>query len=276
MVDRAVKRTRKLKQKLMGRWPKGRSLVRMLGRDAAGKLFDVVLASGYVTPQIADGNRSDEQVLDVVDHFLVLEIENLQRTALMVGSLVGKLDSASLAAMVANNQMAPQVYGVQPGDSDAMAAARWVCNASNTARGNVAEIDITRRIIERAVAVSPLTTLQSLDTINTILMEGGGRAQARGPVPLPMPSPLPSSMGGRYLLEVAAGFVSGRVAGNHNCRYADLGCYLLGITIGCHGFPDANGRTGRVLYAICQIRAGAGFTGLSTDGEELLHKLPAQ
>src|SRR6516165_4819787 len=53
---------------------------------------------------------------------------------------------------------------------------------------------------------------------------------------------------------------------------ASLGCYLLGVTIACHGFPDASGRTGRVLYAICQcmLSEDNGFKRLKPEAETLL------
>src|SRR5215472_4962676 len=47
---------------------------------------------------------------------------------------------------------------------------------------------------------------------------------------------------------------------------------LLGVTIACHGFPDASGRTGRVLYAICQcmLSEDNGFNRLKPEAETLL------
>ena len=64
-------------------------------------------------------------------------------------------------------------------------------------------------------------------------------------------NPFLSSMGGRFLLKAAIDTIANYKPGDAK-GLASLGCYLLGVTIACHGFPDASGRTGRVLYAICQ------------------------
>ena len=49
---------------------------------------------------------------------------------------------------------------------------------------------------------------------------------------------------------------------------------LLGATIGCYGVSDANGRTDRVPYSNCQVRSGGASAGLTTVGEQMLHRLP--
>jgi hypothetical protein len=268
-------RSKKLKRKLMGDWPKGRELRGLLGVNAAEQIFDLVLGSGYIVPQIAIKTNTDRQVLNTIDIFLDLEIENCTRTMRHIHQAAGnKLSRGLLAPVIALHTMAPVAYGVQVGDTEAMKAARWVCNASQTTRGNLAEITLIERMIDMAIRMdTPMNFMSGLDTINKLLIAGGGQHAARGPVALPMPSPLPSSVGGRVLLEAAITFIQSRTPGQANCQWADLGCYLLGATIGCHGFPDANGRTGRVLYAICQVRGGGVFTGLTSVGEKLLHGL---
>lgn len=272
MADRA----KKLKKKLMTDWPKGRELRGLLGAAAAEQVFDLVLGNGYIAPQIAMKTNTDAQVLNVVDIFLDLEIANCTRTMRHIHQAAGyKLTRGLFGPLVGANTMAPAAYGVVAGDTDARKAARWVCNASNTTRGNVAEITIVERMIEMAIRMgTPMNFMGGLDTINKLLIAGGGNHAARGPVALPMPSPLPSSVGGRVLLEAAVKFIESRTPGQAGCQWVDLGCYLLGATIGCHGFPDANGRTGRVLYAICQVRSGGAFAGLTTVGEQTLHGLP--
>lgn len=267
-----------LKKKLMTTWPKGRELRQIIGPKPAEGVFDLILASGYVSPQLNTGRRDDDLLQNLIDLFLDLEIENLNRTMRTIHHAAGyKLTRGTFGPIVNANTMPEVSYGVVVGESNAKKAARWVCNASNTTRGNVAEITIIERIIETAVQkTTAVNMLQGVDSINKVLLLGGGRHQARGPVVLPMRSPLPSSVGGRVMLESAMRFIEGRTPGTANCQWVDLGCYLLGAAIGCHGFPDANGRTGRVLYAICQVRGGGGFRGLTTAGEELVHGLPHQ
>jgi len=53
-------------------------------------------------------------------------------------------------------------------------------------------------------------------------------------------------MGRRFLLKAAIDTIANYKPGDAK-GLASLGCYLLGVTIACHGFPDASGRTGRVL-----------------------------
>jgi hypothetical protein len=267
----------KLKRRLLTVWPKGRTIIQMIGKDPATELFDIVLANGYVRPQYANQRQTEQQILtNVVDLYLDLEIINFNKATRVNNGLTTGFKGQH-ANTIANNIMAENTYGVQPNDSDLTKAAKWVCNASNTTRGNAAEIAITASIIQMSInARTPITFMVRLDAINRSLMAGGGRNEARGPVALPMSSPLPSSMGGRVLLEAAVSFLASRTHGAANCLWTDLGCYLLGATIGCHGFPDANGRTGRVLYAICQVQSGAAFQGLTTVGEEALHGLPHQ
>lgn len=270
-------RTKQLKKRLMGDWPKGRELRSLLGAKAAEQVFDIVLESGIVKPQIAMKTNTDDNVLGTIDLFLELEIANCTRTMRTIHQAAGdKLTHGKFAALIGANTMPEANYGALPHESRERKAARWVCNASNTTRGNAAEIQIIEQIINLAVLLNtPMHLLTGVDTVNKLLIAGGGRTEARGPVVLPMASPLPSSPGGRAMLEASIRFIEGRTPGTHGCQWVDLGCYLLGAAIGCHGFPDANGRTGRVLYAICQVRSG-GFAGLTTAGEELMHGLPHQ
>lgn len=267
-------RTAKLKNRLIRDWPKGQQLIRTLGPGPAGALFDIVLAGGMVTLQIADSKKSDGDVLKIVDLFLDREIENTVRTGGALGSLASRLGAGDLAPIARQNAMNAASYGALPGDSETMKAARWVANASTTARGKGGSITETNNIITMAVAAStPMTVLDGIDYINKLLLEQGGRSEARGPLIAP-PSQLPSSPGGRRLLEIAMQYLGGRTPGGASCAWEDLACYLLGAVIGCHGFPDANGRTGRVLYSICWIRGGSPFIGISPAGEQQLTRLP--
>lgn len=271
MSDRA----KKLKKHLVQHRPKAQQVVRTLGNKPADELFDLILAGGIVKPQVDNPKVSDDRVLDIIDEFLSLELENVQRTGHVLANLAAKLDAGSLATLLTTHTMPAATYGVTTADSITTRAAKWVCSASQTTHGDAASITDTNNILAMAVAAqTPMNDIQGLDYINQLLLGQGGRREARPPVILPAKSPLPSSPGGRRMLEVAVGYLKGRQPGAPNCPWTDLGCFLFGAVVACHGFPDANGRTARVLYAICRIRSGAPFSGLTRAGEDQLTGLP--
>jgi len=253
----------------------------MLGQKPGEALCDVVLGNGTIKPLIKNQNYTDVQVLGFAELFLDMEIANWGRTCRAVTDLIQSLNGGTLGNVVGTDTKAPGTYGCVGTDSDARRAARWICGASLSVAAKLnAQINKVETLLNKytQAGAASITNLGTLDKINKALMKGGGRNESRGPV---MASPLPSSMGGRELLKNAMIFIQGRTLGAANCGYLGLGCYLLGIAIGCHGFPDANGRTGRFLYAVAQLKginAGAAgvaspFRGLTVAGENKLHRL---
>lgn len=212
-------RSKKLKKKLMGDWPKGRELRGLLGVNAAEQIFDLVLGSGYIVPQIAIKTNTDQQVLNTIDIFLDLEIENCTRTMRHIHQAAGnKLSHGLLAPVIALHTMAPVAYGVQVGDTEAMKAARWVCNASQTTRGNLAEINLIERMIDMAIRMdTPMNFMSGLDTINKLLI--AGRWHCPCPVPCPRASAAvccwrlrsPSSKAARLARPTASGTTSAAI-----------------------------------------------------------------
>jgi hypothetical protein len=250
---------------------KGRDLIDVLGPELADTLVDVILEDGKIKPGIAQGTFTEDQLHAAVENYLDIELNNIARTGQTLSKLASGLAGGRLAPIARANLMTPKAYGGSPEASETMNAARWVCNASMTVKREHLRVTPTQHVIHMAVAAgTPMNTLSGIDAVNQLLVGQGGSTTARGPQPA---SPTPSSVGGRRLFEVAMRFVAARPPGGSGGTWQDFACYLLGAVIACHGYTDANGRTGRALYAICWIRSGEPFKAISAAGEGQLHGL---
>jgi hypothetical protein len=273
-------RTAKIKRRLAENSLKGQQLVRTLGSGPAGEVFDVVLGQPLLQLHIKNERQPEQAVQSIADFYLDVDLENIARTGATLGSLASRLTAGSLESVATTYAKPPEQYDAKRHDSEAMKAAKWVFYASTTMTGrdkrgsSLILIQKTSDVIARAVAKgTPMNVLGSLDAINALLLDQGGRNEPRAPFITPK-GPLPSSPAGRQMLRVAMRYLASRTPGGTGCAWKDLACYLLGAVIGCHGFPDANGRTARVFYSICWIRGGTPFVGLSPDGENELTGLP--
>ncbi|WP_038172600.1 MULTISPECIES: VopS family T3SS effector adenosine monophosphate-protein transferase [Vibrio] len=140
-------------------------------------------------------------------------------------------------------------------------AVAWIINASNT-KGNDAE-NIRALLSEYASSDKDLLNMNNLKQLHQRLVPNLER-DYRGPNI--SGGTLPSSIGGEAMLKQhLESFLANKTVSSR-----DLGKHLLAGVIGYHGFTDGNGRMGRLLYAIAELRNDA-FNPLSLNAENRLH-----
>ncbi|HIF5692713.1 TPA: T3SS effector adenosine monophosphate-protein transferase VopS [Vibrio parahaemolyticus] len=140
-------------------------------------------------------------------------------------------------------------------------AAAWIINASNS-KGNDAE-NITSLLKEYATNGKDLLDMDNLKELHARLVPNVER-DYRGPNI--SGGTLPSSIGGEGMLKQhIEGFLKENPVADK-----DLGKHLFAGVIGYHGFTDGNGRMGRMLYAIAELRNDS-FNPLAMNAENSLH-----
>ncbi|MDE9495798.1 VopS family T3SS effector adenosine monophosphate-protein transferase, partial [Xenorhabdus bovienii] len=136
-------------------------------------------------------------------------------------------------------------------------AAAWILNASNS-RGNEWN-NFTALLTEYTHNGKDLTDSQTLKDLHHRLVPNIKR-DYRGPAI--SGANLPSSIGGAELLA--------RHLKTLDKDDSQIGKQLFAAVVGFHGFIDGNGRMGRLLYALTELRASK-FTPLSVTTEYALH-----
>lgn len=240
----------------------GADLIAVLdsGEAAAAVIRDAIAAG---IPGWEGFSRAQaEQTLSLM---LGPEIRNLEAARAKVESIASLRKSNELRFIVDESLMDPAEYGVAEGDSEAVRASKWINNASNTTRGDPAEIEAVAAILEEAVATTDLRSLDHLAALNRVLVNDATARRYR-PISLAGGN-LASSTGGYELLYVMLGNISNKESGRN------LGAYLYGAIVRCHGFADGNGRTGRAAYAISLLKAGRDFEAPTLAAENQLHGL---
>jgi len=261
-------------KKSVKKGPLGVDFIRRLGAESSDELFEIILSNGMISIQIGNARQTNDFIIGLVNDHLNREMVNFVRTSNTILGLKGKLNTLGLLNGIVTANARPEgQYNAAAGDDNATKAAKWICGASTTIAAG-GPIESIRSMIAEAVRVNtPMTNYYSVKIINDLCIAGGGgRTIPRGPIIAP-PSPLPSSMSGAVLLKNAMQSIANRTP-NDPVGWKDLGCYLLGAVVSSHGFTDANGRTARVLYAICQIKSGQPFVAPTSAGESIFNELP--
>lgn len=205
--------------------------------------------------------------------FVDIENKNIKAAKAVVDGLTTKLDAGTLKSVIDANIMAPASYGVATGDSEAVKASKWINNASNSTKGNAAEITAVAKILEEAVKMTTLSSTQHLATLNKVLVNS---APTPAPRSIVLGSPLPSSVAGARMLELAITELAKKNLGGANRDWTDVAGYLFGTLIRCHGYVDGNGRTARAAYALALLKGKVPFKAITPAGETALHGLPGQ
>ena len=247
----------------------GLELKTLLGEAAAKASLNLIvdhnLKAGFSSMKV-------DAAVEATAGFAEIEVKTVKAINIVVADLAQKLKDGKIKLILDANEMKPAEYGAKEGDSEAMKASRWVNNASNSTKGNEAEIKIVAKIIEEAIKKTKLTDSAHLATLNKVLANKK-TADYRAIV---MSSPLPSSPAGARLLNVALQDISKKKIGDPGMAAADLPGYLLGALVRCHGFVDGNGRTARVAYAVAMLQGGLPFKAVTSKGEKALHGLDEQ
>ncbi|GAK15968.1 LOW QUALITY PROTEIN: hypothetical protein JCM19053_4135 [Vibrio sp. JCM 19053] len=233
----------------------GKNLTSLIGESAAKSLAGRVVKDygGGVSAAQKNPAGSITQMQAVFD-MEVMHLKSAQRH-------IEGLASTDLSKVVYAEGLAEDAFNKSGVTDNVERAAAWIINASNS-KGNDAE-NITSLLKEYASNGKDLLNMENLKELHARLVPDVER-DYRGPNI--SGGTLPSSIGGEGMLKQhIEGFLK-----ENPVEDKDLGKHLFAGVIGYHGFTDGNGRMGRMLYAIAELRNDS-FNPLAMDAENSLH-----
>lgn len=233
----------------------GKNLTSLIGESAAKLLAGRVVKDygGGVSAAQKNPAGSINQMQAVFD-MEVMHLKSAQRH-------IEGLASTDLSQGVYAEGLAEDAFNKSGVTNNVERAAAWIINASNS-KGNDAE-NITSLLKEYASNGKDLLNMENLKELHARLVPNVER-DYRGPNI--SGGTLPSSIGGEGMLKQ---HIEGFLKVNP-VEDKDLGKHLFAGVIGYHGFTDGNGRMGRMLYAIAELRNDS-FNPLAMDAENSLH-----
>ncbi|MHC6802761.1 VopS family T3SS effector adenosine monophosphate-protein transferase, partial [Vibrio antiquarius] len=233
----------------------GKNLTSLIGGRAAKSLAGRVVKDygGGVSAAQKNPAGSINQMQAVFD-MEVMHLKSAQRH-------IEGLASTDLSQGVYAEGLAEDAFNKSGVTDNVERAAAWIINASNS-KGNDAE-NITSLLKEYASNGKDLLNMDNLKELHARLVPDVER-DYRGPNI--SGGTLPSSIGGEGMLKqhIEEFLKENPVADK------DLGKHLFAGVIGYHGFTDGNGRMGRMLYAIAELRNDS-FNPLAMNAENSLH-----
>nr|QIU79793.1 VopS family T3SS effector adenosine monophosphate-protein transferase [Vibrio harveyi] len=233
----------------------GKKLTSLIGESAAKSLAGRVVKDygGGVSAAQKNPAGSITQMQAVFD-MEVMHLKSAQRH-------IEGLASTDLSQGVYAEGLAEDAFNKSGVTDNVERAAAWIINASNS-KGNDAE-NITSLLKEYASNGKDLLNMDNLKELHARLVPDVER-DYRGPNI--SGGTLPSSIGGEGMLKQhIEGFLKENPVADK-----DLGKHLFAGVIGYHGFTDGNGRMGRMLYAIAELRNDS-FSPLAMNAENSLH-----
>ncbi|HHX8583150.1 TPA: VopS family T3SS effector adenosine monophosphate-protein transferase [Vibrio diabolicus] len=233
----------------------GKNLTSLIGESAAKSLAGRVVKDygGGVSAAQKNPAGSINQMQAVFD-MEVMHLKSAQRH-------IEGLASTDLSQGVYAEGLAEDAFNKSGITDNVERAAAWIINASNS-KGNDAE-NITSLLKEYASNGKDLLNIDNLKELHARLVPDVER-DYRGPNI--SGGTLPSSIGGEGMLKQhIEGFLKENPVADK-----DLGKHLFAGVIGYHGFTDGNGRMGRMLYAIAELRNDS-FNPLAMSAENSLH-----
>ncbi len=233
----------------------GKNLTSLIGESAAKSLAGRVVKDygGGVSAAQKKPAGSINQMQAVFD-MEVMHLKSAQRH-------IEGLASTDLSQGVYAEGLAEDAFNKSGVTDNVERAAAWIINASNS-KGNDAE-NITSLLKEYVSNGKGLLNMDNLKELHARLVPDVER-DYRGPNI--SGGTLPSSIGGEGMLKQhIEGFLKENPVADK-----DLGKHLFAGVIGYHGFTDGNGRMGRMLYAIAELRNDS-FNPLAMNAENSLH-----
>ncbi|MFH4574185.1 VopS family T3SS effector adenosine monophosphate-protein transferase [Vibrio diabolicus] len=233
----------------------GKNLTSLIGESAAKSLAGRVVKDygGGVSAAQKNPAGSINQMQAVFD-MEVMHLKSAQRH-------IEGLASTDLSQGVYAEGLAEDAFNKSGVTDNVERATAWIINASNS-KGNDAE-NITSLLKEYASNGKDLLNMDNLKELHARLVPDVER-DYRGPNI--SGGTLPSSIGGEGMLKQhIEGFLKENPVADK-----DLGKHLFAGVIGYHGFTDGNGRMGRMLYAIAELRNDS-FNPLAMNAENSLH-----
>ena len=231
----------------------GKKLASLIGEEEAGTLVGNVVAD--FGGGVAALQKSPTFSIDQMRAILDIEVMHIQSAQQHIEGLA----SVDLSQGVYAETLAESIFNPTNLVSNVDRATAWIINASNS-EGNDAE-NIRALLSEYASNDKDLLNMNNLKQLHHRLVPNVD-LNYRGPNL--SGGTLPSNISGEGMLKQhLESFLQSNPV-------TDLGKHLFAAVVGYHGFTVGNGRMGRLLYAITELRNDS-FNPLAMSAENSLH-----
>ncbi|WP_445497542.1 VopS family T3SS effector adenosine monophosphate-protein transferase [Photorhabdus sp. SF281] len=233
----------------------GKKLQDLMGNQATAQLTSKLVApeQSFVSFEQLRKQPSASGAVASLEPILMMEEKNLLAAQQHQEAIKGQDLNQGIYA----ETLSEDFYNSGKLTDDVDRAAAWILKAS-TSGGNEWS-NFTALLKEYTYNEKDLTDSQNLKELHHRLVPNIER-DYRGPAI--SGGSLPSSIGGAALLA--------RHLETLDKEDPQIGKQLFAAVVGFHGFTDGNGRMGRLLYALTELRAGQ-FTPISVTTENALH-----
>ncbi|NHB96018.1 VopS family T3SS effector adenosine monophosphate-protein transferase [Photorhabdus stackebrandtii] len=233
----------------------GKKLQELMGHQATAQLTSKLVApeQSFVSFEQLRKQPSASGAVASLEPILMMEEKNLLAAQRHQEAIKGQDLNQGIYA----ETLSEDFYNPGKLTDDVDRAAAWILKAS-TSGGNEWS-NFTALLKEYTHNGKDLTDSQNLKELHHRLVPNIER-DYRGPAI--SGGSLPSSIGGAALLARHLEIL--------DKEDPQIGKQLFAAVVGFHGFTDGNGRMGRLLYALTELRAGQ-FTPLSVTTENALH-----
>ncbi|HHQ4708953.1 TPA: VopS family T3SS effector adenosine monophosphate-protein transferase [Aeromonas veronii] len=235
--------------------PTGNELLSLVGEQALTQLLNKLTDPKQSMTSLDQLYRqpSAAQAINALDPLLQIEVKNLQAARQHQQALL----TQNLGQGVFAGTLDESFYNPTGFTDNVDRAAAWILKAS-TSGGNEWN-NFTALLKEYSKGSQDLTDSSVLKQLHRQLVPNLIR-DYRGPAI--SGGSLPSSIGGAAVLEKHLTTLDN--------QDPQLGKKLFAAVVGFHGFTDGNGRMGRLLYALSELREGR-FSPLDLPAENALH-----
>lgn len=235
--------------------PTGNELLSLVGEQALTQLLNKLTDPKQSMTSLDQLYRqpSAAQAINALDPLLQIEVKNLQAARQHQQALL----TQNLGQGIFAGTLDESFYNPTGFTNNVDRAAAWILKAS-TSGGNEWN-NFTALLKEYSKGSQDLTDSSVLKQLHRQLVPNLTR-DYRGPAI--SGGSLPSSIGGAAVLEKHLTTLDN--------QDPQLGKKLFAAVVGFHGFTDGNGRMGRLLYALSELREGR-FSPLDLPAENALH-----
>ncbi|CAJ1855454.1 VopS family T3SS effector adenosine monophosphate-protein transferase [Aeromonas veronii] len=235
--------------------PTGNELLSLVGEQALTQLLNKLTDPKQSMTSLDQLYRqpSAAQAINALDPLLQIEVKNLQAARQHQQALL----TQNLGQGVFAGTLDESFFNPTGFTDNVDRAAAWILKAS-TSGGNEWN-NFTALLKEYSKGSQDLTDSSVLKQLHRQLVPNLTR-DYRGPAI--SGGSLPSSIGGAAVLEKHLTTLDN--------QDPQLGKKLFAAVVGFHGFTDGNGRMGRLLYALSELREGR-FSPLDLPAENALH-----
>lgn len=235
--------------------PTGNELLSLVGEQALTQLLNKLTDPKQSMTSLDQLYRqpSAAQAINALDPLLQIEVKNLQAARQHQQALL----TQNLGQGVFAGTLDESFFNPTGFTDNVDRAAAWILKAS-TSGGNEWN-NFTALLKEYSKGSQDLTDSSVLKQLHRQLVPNLTR-DYRGPAI--SGGSLPSSIGGAAVLEKHLTTLDN--------QDPQLGKKLFAAVVGFHGFTDGNGRMGRLLYALSELREGR-FSPLDLPVENALH-----